>query len=834
MKHLLLKSMMLVLMLFVGMGAWAQSITPYLDNVAGSAFSITNNNKNSGTVVANQLSYSAPNATYSSPQWRLPAGESVTFTVTTGYKLDRIIIEVASTTNSGNVWTANNGTPSLSGTTLTVSSINNKTTTLTTGAKKGYMKSVKVYYVKDESAPTYTLTFANNAQGTFSAKVDGKTVTSGSKVEAGKTVTLTAEPKDGYVFNSWNVYKTANQYNYVTVAPNNTFTMPSEAVTVDAYFVEGKTIPNAEVSLAAGTYRGAQSVTITNLDESEYSYYYTLDGTTPEIDGGMNPVGTTQEYTGAISITESCTLSILTTDLTDSRVNTFEYVIEYPYTVTIEEPVNGTLTVMYGETPVHSGDQFYKGEVITATATPADGYKFRNLIFTDGSTHAFTASNVKVWDMGASDVTIKANFDEIQYYTVAFSVNGRVVQSDVLEENTAVTAPAVSDINGKKFMGWVKSTVVVDPATAPAYETISKATEDVTYVAVFATETSAGSQTEYKLTESKISNNLNSSTRTYADSETTYDDGDVEWGYVGYTQTAKAKFLQIRNTSPASYVSFETPENIKNIAFGVANGSGNNFTGTIYVKTSADATSTNADANKIASIAPNGKSGNVDITGNYTKLYIQASATARITSITLTCGTNPTYDDFTTTIPPTTITIGQYGYATFVAPCDLDFSEADVTAYSVTPNLAENKVTLTPQTEVPAGKAIVVKGTQGTHDVPAMASAADFVTALEVSATATAYDNVNTYYYLGQEAGVVGFRPLAEGGSIKAGKCFFKVANAPAGAPMLTFSFDDDETGITSVESAAKNGQAFNLAGQRVNANAKGIIIVNGKKYFNK
>lgn len=61
--------------------------------------------------------------------------------------------------------------------------------------------------------------------------------------------------------------------------------------------------------------------------------------------------------------------------------------------------------------------------------------------------------------------------------------------------------------------------------------------------------------------------------------------------------------------------------------------------------------------------------------------------------------------------------------------------------------------------------------------------------------------------------------------------------NKEGGAP---FNFTSIElvpvsTGINSISAAAaKSRKIFNLAGQKVNANAKGIVIVNGKKLLNK
>ena len=54
-----------------------------------------------------------------------------------------------------------------------------------------------------------------------------------------------------------------------------------------------------------------------------------------------------------------------------------------------------------------------------------------------------------------------------------------------------------------------------------------------------------------------------------------------------------------------------------------------------------------------------------------------------------------------------------------------------------------------------------------------------------------------------------------------------------AGASMLTIDFDNENTGISEMESTkkAENGVFYNLSGQRVQNVTKGLYIVNGKKY---
>lgn len=174
------------------------------------------------------------------------------------------------------------------------------------------------------------------------------------------------------------------------------------------------------------------------------------------------------------------------------------------YKVTIETPVNGTLIVKHGDDTVNSGDEFEEGEKLQITATPDADYKFRNWQAYDGTTHTFTTSFE--WEMSAHDVTLTANFDEIQDYTIAWSVNGKIVKSETLEEGTEVvpvqpsddlfTAAVPAGVT-KVFTGWV-TTPTVDAEATPSYVTpAATATKDVTYYAVFAhQEGGSGSSTE--------------------------------------------------------------------------------------------------------------------------------------------------------------------------------------------------------------------------------------------------------------------------------------------------------------------------------------------------
>ncbi len=90
----------------------------------------------------------------------------------------------------------------------------------------------------------YSVTLAPATNGTISANPTG-----GS---AGTTVTLTATPATGYVFDSWVVFKTGDATTSVTVT-NNSFTLPSYNVTVVGIFTAPQ---GGEVTIGSGTTSG--------------------------------------------------------------------------------------------------------------------------------------------------------------------------------------------------------------------------------------------------------------------------------------------------------------------------------------------------------------------------------------------------------------------------------------------------------------------------------------------------------------------------------------------------------------------------------------------------
>ena len=171
----------------------------------------------------------------------------------------------------------------------------------------------------------------------------------------------------------------------------------------------------------------------------------------------------------------------------------------------------------------------------------------------------------------------------------------------------------------------------------------------------------------------------------------------------------------------------------------------------------------------------------------------------------------------------------------------------NVTAYTGRLSDDEKTLVLSQITDgvIPANQGVLVKSTvAGNYTFnqsatePSATSDSDLkgvTKATEVSALEEAGKTVLT---LGIKNKVVGFRKPA-GGIIGANKAYLLVTTTTpsggAGAPELVIGIDDDETtGINGVktDNADVDAPMFNIAGQRVSNNAKGLVIKNGKKYM--
>ena len=171
------------------------------------------------------------------------------------------------------------------------------------------------------------------------------------------------------------------------------------------------------------------------------------------------------------------------------------------------------------------------------------------------------------------------------------------------------------------------------------------------------------------------------------------------------------------------------------------------------------------------------------------------------------------------------------GYGTFCYDKDLDFSASDATAYIA--RLEGNRVILSEIQKVPAGTGILVKSNGAQAVVPTTEGVTpfnginDFIGVLED--TEVEYGTVSILSLVNGEEGFYKFL----GTVIPANKAYFPAVASSSNAK-LSIIFEDADGIGQIVNNGIVEGKAYNINGQRVKNNYKGVVIIDGKKYFKK
>ena len=234
-------------------------------------------------------------------------------------------------------------------------------------------------------APLYTVTVENDGNGTAEADT--------TSAAEGETVTLTATPDDGYRFKEW-------QSDEVTVADDDTFTMPDEDVTVTAVFEADETgaytvtfDANGGSVTPANATTGADG-TLASLPTPTRNGSYSFSGWYTEVSGGTI-VDTTTVFTADTTIYAKWTQN----SGGSSAPTTFE--------TTVADSTHGSVSI--------NKNNARAGEIVTINVNPDQGYTLETITVTDrnGKNIPVTAEDGKyTFTMPASKVTIEATFME--------------------------------------------------------------------------------------------------------------------------------------------------------------------------------------------------------------------------------------------------------------------------------------------------------------------------------------------------------------------------------------------------------------------------------------
>lgn len=190
-------------------------------------------------------------------------------------------------------------------------------------------------------------------------------------------------------------------------------------------------------------------------------------------------------------------------------------------------------------------------------------------------------------------------------------------------------------------------------------------------------------------------------------------------------------------------------------------------------------------------------------------------------------------------VPQETVTISPSGYSTYAAYYPVDYSKINgLKAYKVTLNDEKKKTGIEMEEVegvVPAGVAVLLKGKADTDYALTKAEGGSPVsTDLKMSDGNATSTVAATLYALATVNDLTAFYPVKKDSKIPAKRCYLEVNGTSQKAAFYSLGTNVGETtGISSVENKVEKADApvYNLAGQLVGKDYKGLVIKNGKKF---
>lgn len=188
------------------------------------------------------------------------------------------------------------------------------------------------------------------------------------------------------------------------------------------------------------------------------------------------------------------------------------------------------------------------------------------------------------------------------------------------------------------------------------------------------------------------------------------------------------------------------------------------------------------------------------------------------------------------------LTIPSSSFATYAAYYPVNYAKLGLKAYAVKLNDAKDGVAFTEISGVvPAGVPVLLKGDANKEYVLNKADGGSPVSTdlkmsdgTATSTAASASTAAATLYALSTVDGVTAFYPVKKGSAITAKRCYLEVKSTSPKAAFYSLGTNFGETtGISSVENKVEKADApvYNLAGQLVGKDYKGLVIKNGKKF---
>ena len=575
---------------------------------------------------------------------------------------------------------------------------------------------------------------------------------------------------------------------------------------------------------------GSVSVSGSTITASPNDGYRVKSGTDGyDVTSGTATVVNNEDNTFSVTPTTDCSITI---NFEAIPSHTLSYVVN---------PV-GAGTVALGATSVMEG----KSTTISATANA--GYKFRNWTVTGAELGNANESSTTV-TMGTTDAEVTANFDAVVTHAITWSVNGNETITNV-EEDAAIdfSAPSVSLIpTGYTFIGWSESEVTTTN-TKPATVDNATCTSDATYYAVFAiAEEGDPAFARYE----KVTTEQSDWSGTYL-LGATYTGGSDESkkGTFVYSEPASSKkygervaltpgteektdYEIVIAKSTNGYTIYH-PNSATYFRYNSSDG--NNSLGFVDEFTSKEQEWTITGVAVIKNA--NTTDRNLQYNGSSPRFACYTTNQTPVALYKRIEEASVSYSGYCTIATPKVIAAYADGWMSYVAAADVEFP-SEVEAYIVTST--ETGITREKVTQAPKDTPLVLHATDGakTYDLTALAAAPAALTQNKLKASdgtlTVTNDNYKKIYVLTVVGDEPGFGPLKMGSTLKAGKVYLEFAEAQA-KDFIGFGEETTAIETLNIEHGTLNVDApiYNLAGQRVGKEYKGLVIVNGKKIVRK
>ena len=652
--------------------------------------------------------------------------------------------------------------------------------------------------------PTHTFNYSAT-NGSITVTNGGTPVASGSQVAEGATLNVEATPNTGYSFSTWT--KDAGTFANA-LAATTTFTMPTTDATIGATFTLNS--HSLDVSGDNGTFNTTVNGVAWNGSAIPY-------GSTVSITAVPNSNYAFKTWDASLDSYSATDNPLVFTMPDDDVIVSADFVsADFEYNVTINPSItNGSV--------VADNDKAKAGVTVTLTANPNSGYAHTAWSVTDGSSNEITVTNNQ-FVMPASDVTVNATFTKV--HTITYQIGDNIAETTRLD-GEELSIP----VSASGFAGWTDD----DSDVTPSISNDDVVTDDMELYAVFV----SGYDTP---TYNKVTSTAGVTAGQYLivyETDKIVFDGSLE------TLDKGGNTKSVSSAYTAGIITASDAIDAMNFTLAVYDGgfSIQSASGKYIGKDNTGNGMDTGDSQLKNTITIDG-SGNAAIvgTGGPTLRFNSASGANNYRfryygsgqqAIQLYKRTeNPTY----TLTEYEAVNISAAGWATYATKSDVEFTDGD--AYVVvSADDVNSTTTIKSVTQVPAGTPVLMKGTSGSAvvkyaEVLSSTPAAPASNYLHIVGSGETINEASGVYVLANKSEGVGFYPWT-GTALAEGKVYLQL---PAGAKLGGFfgicEEEKNETdGISNVSThSIKQGEFYNLAGQRVSNPTRGLYIINGKK----